>query len=70
MTTLRALVGACCLLGVMGFVVYVPLGWAIVIGIEWAYSEPIKGRAAQQKTELVQKKILPLTTFEQVRYKQ
>ena len=70
MIDLRGHVGACFLLAVIGTVVFVPIGWAIVIGIEWAYSEPIKGRAAQQKTELVQKKILPLTTFEQVRYKQ
>ena len=68
MIDLRGLVGACFLLAVIGTIVFVPIGWAIVIGIEWAYSEPIKERTAQQKTELVQKKILPLTTFEQVRY--
>ena len=43
MIDLRGLVGACFLLAVIGTVVFVPIGWAIVIGIEWAYSEPIKG---------------------------
>ena len=33
MTDLRALVGACFLLAVMGTVVSFPLGWAIVLGI-------------------------------------
>ena len=59
MTTLRALVGACFLLGVMGFVVSVPLGWAIVLGIGAAYPEKlIKGRPNQRNDALVQKKIL------------
>ena len=31
MTNLRALVGACFLLAVMAFVVFVPLGWALVL---------------------------------------
>jgi len=31
MTDLRALVGACVLLAVMGFVVSVPLGWGLVL---------------------------------------
>ena len=31
MTNLRALVGACFLLAVMGFDVFVPLGWALVL---------------------------------------
>ena len=31
MTNLRALVGACFLLAVMGFVVFVPLSWALVL---------------------------------------
>ena len=69
MTNLRALVGACFLLAVMGTVVSIPLGWAIVLGIGEAHPETIKGRPYQQKDELVQKKILPRTTYEQFRYK-
>ena len=70
MTDLRALVGACFLLAVMGIVVSVPLGWAIVLGIGEAYPEKIlKGRPYQWNDELVQKKILPRTTYEQIGYK-
>ena len=70
MTTLRALVGACFLLGVMGFVVSVPLGWAIVLGIGAAYQEKlIKGRPNQRNDALVQKKILPRAINEQIKYK-
>jgi hypothetical protein len=70
MTNLRALVGAWFLLAVMGIVVSVPLGWAIVLGIGEAYPEKlIKGRPYQRNDELVQKKILPRTTDEQIRYK-
>jgi hypothetical protein len=70
MTNLRALVGACFLLSVMGIVVSVPLGWAILLGIGEAYPEKIsKGRPYQRNDELVQKKILPRTTYEQIRYK-
>ncbi|TMQ31743.1 MAG: hypothetical protein E6K65_00195 [Nitrospirae bacterium] len=70
MTNLRALVGACFLLAVMGIVVSVPLGWTIVLGIGEAYPEKlIKGRPYQRNDELVQKKILPRTTNEQIRYK-
>lgn len=70
MTDLRALVGACFLLAVMGTVVSVPLGWAIVLGIGEAYPEKIiKGRPYQWKDELVPMKILPQTTYEQIRYK-
>jgi radical SAM superfamily enzyme with C-terminal helix-hairpin-helix motif len=93
MTDLRALVGACFLLVVMGFVVSVPLGWGLVLvaakkvdlldtntataeqlkalpGIGEAYTEKIiQGRPYQRKDELVQKKILPRTTYEQIRYK-
>jgi len=70
MTNLRALVGACFLLAVMGIVVSVPLGWTIVLGIGEAYPEKlIKGRPYQRNDELVQKKILPRTTYEQIRYK-
>lgn len=70
MTDLRALVGACFLLAVMGFVVSVPLGWAIVLGIGEAYPEKIiKSRPYQQNDVLVQMKILQRTTYEQIRYK-
>jgi hypothetical protein len=70
MTNLRALVGACFLLAVMGVVVSVPLGWTIVLGIGAAYPEKIiKDRPYQRNDELVQKKILPRTTYEQIRYK-
>ena len=70
MTTLRALVAAGFLLAVMGIVVSVPLGWTIVLGIGEAYPEKlIKGRPYQRNDELVQKKILPRTTNEQIRYK-
>ena len=70
MTNLRALVGAWFLLAVMGIVVSVPLGWAIVLGIGEAYPEKlIKGRPYQRNDELVQKKILPRTTDEQIRHK-
>ena len=70
MTDLRALVGACFLLAVTGIVVFVPLGWALVLGIGEAYPEKIiKARPYQRNDELVQKKILPRTTDEQIRYK-
>ena len=70
MTDLRALVGACFLLAVMGIVVFVPLGWAIVLGIGEAYPEKIiKSRPYQRKDELAQKQILPRTTYEQLGYK-
>jgi len=70
MTNLRALVGACFLLAVMGVVVSVPLAWTIVLGIGAAYPEKIiKDRPYQRNDELVQKKILPRTTYEQIRDK-
>jgi len=70
MTTLRALVGASFLLAVMGFVVSVPLGWALVVVIGGAYPEKItQGRPYQRNDALVQKKILPRTTYEQIRDK-
>lgn len=41
MTTLRALVGAYSMVAFMGFVVSVPLGWTIVLGITATYPEKI-----------------------------
>ena len=70
MTNLRALVGAGFLLGVMGFVVSVPLGWTIVLGIGEVYPEKIsKGQSSERNEELVQKKMLPRTTYDQSRHK-
>jgi len=70
MTNLRALVGAGFLLTVIVFVVSVPLVWALIIGIGEAYPEKInKDLTYQQKVELVLKKILPLTMYEQIRGK-
>jgi hypothetical protein len=69
MTVLRALVGACFLLAVMGFVVSVPLGWTIIVGVGAAYPEKIiKSRPYQRDDELVQKKILPRTAYEGISY--
>ena len=70
MTNLRVLVGAGFLLAVIGFVVFVPLVWALVIGIGEAYPEKInKDLSYQQKAELVLKKILRLTMYEKIRDK-
>ena len=70
MTTLRAFVGASFLLAVMGFVVFAPLGWTIFLGVGAAYPEKlIKSRPYQRNDELVQKKILPRTMYEQIRHK-
>ena len=70
MTTLRALVGGCFLLTAMGLVVSAPLGWSIVLGIGQVHPEKlIKDRPYQRNDELAQKKILPRTTDEQIRYK-
>ena len=41
MTNLRALVGACFLLAIMGLVVAVPLGWTVVIGMGELYPEKL-----------------------------
>jgi|RhiMetdeSRZDD1v2_1073273.scaffolds.fasta_scaffold2294503_1 hypothetical protein len=72
MITLRALIGAGFLLAIIGLVVFVPLGWSLLLGIvEEAYPEKInQGRPHQSNAELVHKgKILPLTTHEQIRDK-
>jgi hypothetical protein len=71
MTTLRALIGGGFLLAIIGFVVFVPLGWSLLLGIvEEAYPEKInQGRPYQPKAELVQKKSLPRTTSNQIRDK-
>jgi hypothetical protein len=70
MTTLRALVGGSFLLAVIGLVVSAPLGWSIVLGIGQVYpGKLIKGRPYQQNDELMEKKILPRTTDEQIRHK-
>ena len=70
MTNLRALVGAGFLLAVIVFVVSVPLIWALIIGIGEAYREKInKDLTYQEKVELVLKKILPLSMYEQIRGK-
>jgi len=69
MTNLRALVGAGFLLAVMGIVVSVPLCWAIILGIGEAYPEKIIKGPYQWNDELVPKKILPRTTYEQMGYK-
>ena len=60
MTDLRALVGACFLLAVMGMVVVAPLGWwAVVLGFGEAFpAKIIKARPYQGKDKLVQKQIL------------
>lgn len=70
MTTLRALVGAYSMVAFMGFVVSVPLGWTIVLGITATYPEKIvKSRPYQRNDDLVQKKKLPRATYEQIKYK-
>jgi len=84
MTTLRALVGAGFLGAVIGFVVFVPLGWAFVLytaenasveqhkpvpGIGGASTgEIITSRPIQRKAELVQKEILPRAAYEKIMY--
>lgn len=65
MTTLRALVGVGFLLAVMGIIVSIPLGWALILGIGAAYPEKIiQDRPYQWKAELMQKKILPRAAYE------
>lgn len=84
MTTLRALVGAGFLGTVIGFVVFVPLGWALVLytaektsaeqlkappGLNQAYTEKgIKGLPYQRKGELVQKETRPPAAYERITY--
>ena len=84
MTTLRALVGAGFLGAVIGFVVFVPLGWAFVLyTAENASVEQLKplpgnggastggiitSRPIQRKAELVQMKILPRAAYEKILY--
>jgi hypothetical protein len=83
MTTLRALVGAGFLGAVIGFVVFVPLGWALVLytaenasveqlkplpGIGGTSTEEIiKSRSAPQKAGLVQKEN-PRAAYEKITY--
>jgi hypothetical protein len=70
LTNPRVLVGAGFLLAVIGFVVSVPLIWALVIGIGEAFPEKINTDLPfLQKAELLLKKILPLATHEQIRDK-
>ena len=74
MTTLRALVGAGFLGAVIGFVVFVPLGWALVLytaenaSVEQSTEEIIKSRPAQGKAELMQKENLPRAPYEKITY--
>ena len=84
MATLRALVGAGFLGAVIGFVVFVPLGWALVLytaenasveqpkplpGIDGTSTEKvIKSRPAQWKAELMQKENLPRAVYEKITY--
>jgi hypothetical protein len=85
MTTLRALIGAGFLGAVIGFVMFVPLGWALVLytaenasveqlkplpGIGGTSTEEIiKSRPAQRKAELVQKENLPRVAYEKITYR-
>jgi len=85
MTTLRALVGAGFLGAVIGFVVFVPLGWAFVLytaenaSVEQLKPPPgtggastreiITSRPIQRKAELVQKEILPRAAYEGITYR-
>ena len=84
MTTLRALVGAGFLGAVIGFVVFVPLGWAFVLytaenaSVEQlkplpdiggaSIGETIASRPIQRKAELVQKEILSRAANEKIMY--
>ena len=68
MTTLRALVGAYSMIAFMGFVLSIPLGWTIVLGVAATYPEK-RGQPYQQNDEPVQKTMLPRATYEQIKYK-
>jgi hypothetical protein len=84
MTTLRALVGAGFLGAVIGFVVFVPLGWAFVLytaenaSVELlkpipdiggaSTGEIIRSRPLQRKAELVQKEVLSRAAYEEITY--
>ena len=84
MTTFRALVGASFLVAVIGFVVFVPLGWSLVLytaenasvehlkplpGIRGTSTEDvIKSRPDRRNAELVQKEILPRAAYEKIVY--
>lgn len=84
MTTLRALVGAGSALAFLGFVVCVPLGWALVLytaekssveqfkalpGIGGAYTaEIVKSQPYQRKAEQLQKEMLPRAAYERTTY--
>ena len=85
MTTLRALVGTGFLLAVIGFVVFAPIGWALVLytaektsaeqlkalpSVGGAYTaESLKSRPYQRKAELVQREIVPRAANEGIMYK-
>lgn len=70
MPTLRAFLGAWQLIVVMGIVLSAPLGWTIVLGIAGAYPKKlIQDRPYQRTAEVVQKKILPPTMYEPIKYK-
>jgi hypothetical protein len=70
MTTLRVLVGGSFVLIVIGLVISTPLVWALILGIGQAYPEVlIKGQPYQWKSVPVQKKTLPRTTYEEIKYK-
>ena len=84
MTTLRALVGAGSALAFLGFVVFVPLGWALVLytaekssaeqlkalpGIGGTYTaEIVKSQPYQRKAEMGQKEILARAAYERTTY--
>ena len=82
MTTLRALFGAGFLIAVIGFVVFVPLGWALVLytaeNASVEHSKPlpgipgtsieeiIKSRPDWRKAELVKKETLLRAAYEKI----
>jgi len=62
------------MLAFMGFVVFVPLGWALVLytaenaSVEQSTEEIIKSRPVQRKAELMQQENLQRTADEQITY--